>query len=494
MAVKAKEEREAFSRQKLISSLLQIKHGDLTLYTEQVLKVAEADSELLAHLIAWNVKNGKVRDAKVALPVLALRGLKPEDKDLAENAVAHLLTLSPRELIRAYQFSRDLTKGGNVITGGHRRMLEAGLKQYLAHRETNFRWWDRSVLQHRGSMKALYRAAHKKPSPRAQSILFDGKYPEKSVFAKVAALHTLTPAAAAAVILNEKLPFEVAIGAVAKAKDRDVVFALLEGMTGNQVITNTKMLEKFGVMKDPALKAAYEKAVERAKTDDRVETLKAGKAASQVKGSAAEGKLEGIQAARTKKLGSIEGDWLILGDASGSMSKSIDLARQIAALITERVSGQVYLVMFNTSPRFFEVTGKTYTQILEETRRISAGGGTSIGCGLDLMRTKGVTLQGIVIASDGGDNTKPLFHEAYQKYVQKMEIEPTVYFFRVPGDKDDLSKLMKNAGLEIDVRDMEDADYYSLPSIIPTLRASRYALFEEIMETPLLTFAQVFAG
>lgn len=486
-------EQQLYSRNKLVASLLKIKHGDLSLYIPEGLAAAKADADVLAHFIAWNHQNGKVRDSKVALPPIALRGLSAKDNDLAENAVAHMLSLSPRDLVRSYDFSKLLTKDGNVIPGGHRRLLEAGLKMYLGNREANTKWFDATVLQHRRSMKQLYRLSHKKPSTRAQAVLFDHKYPAGSVFAKVAALKTMGPREAAGVILENKIPFEIAVGAVAKAKDKEIVLALLEGMTGNQVITSTQMLQRLGVLSDPALKAAYDKALERAKKDKRVETLKAGHAAKQVKGTASAGKLEQLQEAKREQLGAIQGDWLVLGDRSGSMAQSIEVARQVAGIIASAVAGQVYLVFFDTSPICFNVTGKTYEQIIEDTRRVGAGGSTSIGCGLDYLRSRSITVNGIAIASDGGENTSPLFADIYKRYCEALSIEPPVYLFHVPGDSDTLSHSMNRAGVALEKFELGgEVDYYSLPNIVKTLRANRYALYDEIMETPLLKIADVF--
>lgn len=485
-------EQQLYSRNKLVAALLKIKHGDLSLYIPEGLAAAKADPDVLAHFIAWNHKNGKVRDAKVALPPLALRGLNSQDVDLAENAVSHMLSLSPRDLVRSYDFSKSLTSQGNNITGGHRRLLETGLKRYLEARESSTKWFDKTTLQHRRSMKQLYRLSHKKPSAHAQAILFECNYPKHSVFAKVAALKSLGAKEAAGVILEYDIPFEVAVGAVAKAKDKDIVLALIEGMTGNQIITNTQMLQRLGVMTDPALKSAYEKALERAKSDKRVETLKSGVASKKAQGKAAT-QLAELQEIKKTQLGGIEGDWLVLGDRSGSMQNAIEVARQVAGIIASCVTGSVHLIFFDTTPIHFDVTGKTYDQIVQDTRRVGAGGSTSIGCGLDYIRSRGIVVNGIAIASDGGENASPMFADVYRKYCASLSIEPPIYLFHTDGDTDALSSNLNRAGIPLEKFELGRAvDYYSLPNIVKTLRANRYALYDEIMETPLLKFNDVF--
>lgn len=440
-------EKQLYSRNKLVASLLRIKHdaGDLEtrpkrvtrtkrdnvtklldVYKTDALAAAKTDPELFAHFIAWNQKHGKVRDSKVAFPPLALRGLNSGDDELAENAIAHMMLLAPRELVRSYDFSILLTKSGLNIPGGYRRTLERGIRQYLRARELNSKWFERTVLADERSLRFLYQLAHMKPTPYAQRILFDRDYPKGSVFAKVNALPGMNPKEAATVIIDYNVPFQRIVSWVVGTKNKDLVLALIEGMTGNQIITNTAMLQKLGVMDDAALKSAYEAALARARTDKKTETLKAGRAAAQVAGTEAAVKLEQLQVAKTEQLGNIEGDWLILGDRSSSMSNAIEVARKIASFITERVAGSVYLVFFNSSPVFFDVSGKSYSEILELTKRVSANGSTSIGCGLDYLLSRKVVVNGIAIVSDGGDNSAPRFEDAYKKYAAALEVEPDI--------------------------------------------------------------------
>ena len=47
--------------------------------------------------------------------------------------------------------------------------------------------------------------------------------------------------------------------------------SLIERMSGSELINNTKMLKRFGVMENPALKAAYDNGLEKAKTEQLFE-------------------------------------------------------------------------------------------------------------------------------------------------------------------------------------------------------------------------------
>lgn len=486
------DEKLAFSRNKLLSSLMQIPHGDLIKFIGPALPAAKTDPDMFGHLIAWNHKHGKVFDSKVAFPVIGLRGLTREDRKFAENCVAHMVSLGPRELVRAYKFSHHLTKMGNYIPGGHRRMIEQAIKKYLEVREENTKWFDRSVLSHRQAMLYLYKVSHKKPSERAQKVLFDRCFDRGSVFDIVKGLRGKSQLEAAGLIRRYKIPFQIAVGSVAKAKDPDIIMAVIDTMTGNELINSTSMLKKFGVFDTPSLKAAYDAAVERSKKDKRVNVYKASKAAEHLDENTAK-KVKTIQKAQEQTIAAIDGNVLVAADASQSMEEAVEKAKMVAAVIASRVKGKVWLVFFNVQPRPFDVTGKSYDEIMSMTKGIRAHSRTSIGCPLAYIMNKDEEVNCIVIVSDGCDNEPPFFNEAYLRYVRKFNFEPTVYLLHVPGAPNVLPDYCRQSGIQIEERELdENVDYYSLPNIIQGIKTTRFALLDEVMETELLTFDNVF--
>ena len=481
-------ERTEVSRNQLVNQILHIGHGDLSIYNDVGLKAVRVEPELFGHLIAWNWNKGEVRDSKTAFPFLALRGAS--DRELYENAVSHLCLLDPRNLLKGLYYHKSLpqTKDG---AGG---ILAKGVELYLRHREKNRKLWNRTALQHRKSLKALYALNHIKPAFFAQEILFRRQYPAESVFLVLGELKNMAPQEAAGTILNHEIPFLIAVGALGGIKDKpDVILALIERMSGSELINNTNTLKRWGAFDNPVLKASYDEAMRRTAKDKRVSTLKASKAIEVVKDRKAAGKLRQIQEQRLQKLGGIEGDWLVMGDRSGSMAQSIKVACHVAGFIAQQVKGSVHLVLFNEDPTHYDVTGKSLDEIMKMTARVQATGGTSIGCGLQFLHDKGVLVNGIAICSDGGDNTMPLFHNVYGKYVGKFGVEPTVYLFHVLGDHDVLSHYCNKAGIQLEKFDLgHDVDYYSLPQLVKVLRTSKYSLCQEILDTPLLKFGDVF--
>jgi hypothetical protein len=493
----------ALSRNEILSELTKSPHGDLTAYVPTGKRAATEQPEYLARLIAWNREHGEIRDSKVALPVVTLATDGFPDA-FVENSYAHLLALDPRNLYRALRFAKT------IGTPGRKLRLEKLVTRYLRVREENTGWFDRTALQHRESLRALYSYLRIKPSDRAQIILHRGTkgggkngggkvrvgYPTGSVFEAVANLKTMTPSQAAGAIIGMKIPHLVALGALGdRVKDPAICLALIEGMTPAELVNNSKLLEKLGIKTNPALRGAYAAALGRAGANKKgAATLKAGKAAAAVDDDVLREKLLNLQEtqiARVKETKGLEGDWLVLGDKSGSMSTAIEWARQLAAHVAKFTKGDTHLFFFDSEPRYVEATGKTLEDIKSLTKHVQAGGGTSIGCGLRAAMDRRLNIDGIVLVSDGAEHHPPYFYAEYEAMVKKTDKVVPIYFCRVPGEHDTLSSQLKGRGINVQVIDVDGGDYYSIPNIISTLRANVYSLFDEIMETPLLTINDV---
>ena len=108
---------QAFIPNRVISQLLQSHHGNFNPYINPVMEMGNTNPEFVSKLITWNTKKGEIRDTKVALPIISLRTFAKDDKEFAENAVANLLMMDPRSIVKAYEFNKQLTKDGKNIPG-----------------------------------------------------------------------------------------------------------------------------------------------------------------------------------------------------------------------------------------------------------------------------------------------------------------------------------------------------------------------------------------
>lgn len=504
----------------LLSQILKSPHGKLVEYLPVCLKAAAQDPDFFAHLVAYNHVKGQVRDAKVALPIIALLAERAVANGTmlpyAENALAHLADLRPREFYRALEFAKDIKAPIRLL----RRLTE----RYLRDLETDRAAWNRAALQHRRTLHRLYAkwalgapggAKTKADWPWEKAVLF-GTAPDGSVFQKLRDLHLLTPDEIAGTIQRYQIPFVVLPGALGeKMKDPDVVLAMMKRMTSTELVTNMKWLESVGVKTVPALRAQLEESLGKAGKDRKAKaTLKTTKAAEAlVDDEVLSGKLHVLQEKQVEKVASIEGDWLVLADKSGSMEVAMEIAKQIASVLARLVKGRVHLVFFDTAPRYFDATGKTLEELQALTKALTAVGGTSIGVGLAYCLDRGFAVDGIAIVSDGCENNLPQFSTEYQRYARKFESTPTVYLYQTATflmqaaidrygkaavEREAQSQLsqflasVRMAGIDMQTFDLTGGtDYYAIPNLVATCRVQRYSLLDEIHGVPLRTLDEV---
>ena len=482
---------KGLTKQKIFAELSRSPHGKLAEYVPVGREALKQEDEFFQHLIAWNARNGQIRDSKVALPVLGLAF--ENDKELVDNSLAHLAKLNPRELLKAFMFMRELRPAGRMMT------MDRLVRDYL-HQLEGSRGWDHVAVQHMKVLRSLYAYARVKPtSDRVKAVLFGQieKHgpkmppPKGSVFEAVANLKKMTSTEAAGAIVKFKIPFLIAAGALEeRVKETDLLLALIERMSPTELTSNVKMLEKFGMKSNPALRGAFDKALEKAALSKQ-NTLKTTQAVDAVEDEALKERLRGLQKKQIAAAGGPEGDWLVLADKSGSMASAIEIARHVASSLATFVKGKVYLVFFDTAPMTVDVTGLSLDQIQKATRHIKADGGTSIGCGLNRMLQEKIALDGIAIVSDGGENTAPRFADVYKKYAAFVDKDLPVYFYDVYGDTH-FTQSLNQAGIEMQKFDVRgNVDYYSIPNLVQTMRSNRYSLVDEIMATPLLSLSDV---
>lgn len=482
------------TKQALISQLSKSPHGSLKEYLPVGKVGFQQEPEFMSRLTAWDRTHGQIRDSKVALPVIGLATLK--DSELIDNALAHIALLGPRELARAYRFALEIRLPGKM------RELRRLVESYLHEKEQD-KGWDHLAIQHRGTLKELHALTHSKPEKERTNVVLYGRnfdktkapLPKGSVFEVVANLKNMSPTEAAGSIMRYHIPFLIAMGALgSKAKEPDLVLALIGAMSPTELTTNVKMLEKLGLKTNPALRGAFDKALLKASTSKK-STLKTTQAVEAVKDEKLKEQLRGLQDKQIASVGGPDGSWLVLADKSGSMSSAIEVARHVSATLAKFVKGKVYLVFFDTAPMTVDVTGLSLDQIQRATRHITANGCTSIGVGLNRMLTEKIEVDGIAIVSDGGENTAPLFVNVYPKYSQFVGKDVPVYFYDVHGHAG-FKEAVNRAGIEMQTFDISGGtiDYYSVVNTVATLRSNSYSLVDEIMATPLLTLNSVLKG
>jgi len=373
-------------------------------------------------------------------------------------------------------------------------IFKKDLFKYLKWLESDAQRFDSVFMKYGKDLKSLYFAPGKRAFPssnRAQDILFRNKIPEDSKISIIEELSKASPVKAARLIVENKIPYPVAVGAIEKITP-SILVALINSMTSMEILNNLSSLEEKGAMKNDKIKALILEKLEKAKKDKNVSALKSKKAISvnRIKDEETIKQLEEVADKQVKKKGVIKYPIAIFVDSSSSMDSSIEVGKNVAVLISGISESDLTVITFDTIAHEITAKGKTLKDWEEAFKPVRASGCTSIGCALDYLMRKDKYVEGIVIITDEGENTSPLFHDVYVKYQEKFKVTPNIIIIRIGSSPigGSLSHYLNGKSISFDVFTPKGDDYLGLPGLIPLLtKGSKLDLVYEIMDTPLLT-------
>ena len=460
----------------MLNSLLTTPHRQLERVAELHKTMVQSDPIFYGHLAVWYQRNGDVRDHKEVFIGNLLTSALTEHRDAG---FVLLQKFPPYQVARIVDFMKQ-------HQGKMPRSARTAVCRYLKKREQNSEFFDRAALRGRKAMKHLYATLHIKPSERADAVLFKGKPPADSLaFTLKQLAKAATPAEQAQKIVEHNIPYTVAIGAV-KQLTPTVLVALIDAMTPQEVINNLKSLQARGAMNNPEVKALIDGKLEQAQSDSRISALKSRVAADVTQLDAeTKARLECVMNEQVKKRGKITKPTALLVDKSSSMESAIEIGKQIAALISGVTEADLFVYAFDTMPYPVKAKGNQLSNWEKAFRHLSAGGATSIGCGLEAMRLKKQVVEQIILVTDQGENSAPYFVDTFDAYCQELSVKPNIIIVKVGYSYDWMERKLKQKQLQVDTLEFK-GDYYSLPNLIPLLsRPSRLELLMEILEMPL---------
>jgi hypothetical protein len=506
--------REQDLRLDLLNSLLTTPHRQLAQIWPVHQEMVAKDPLFYVRLGAWYADHGDVRDHKEMFIVTLILSDFEGHRDVG---LAMVRGLPPYEVVRVLDFIHGRKKTKKVHAeapeGNKRRKrpakalaegpvqtvvedfglfrnppraLKTEITRYLREREADAEWFDGSVLVARKAIKRLYALLHVKPGERAQQILFDEDPPAHS---RLAALKDLarakSPIEQARTIIEHRIPYRVA-ATVVQQLTPSVLLALIEVMSPQELINNLAALKRRGAMDNSDLKALIEEKLEAAKVGTRVSAFKAEEAIKAANLSDdVRKKLEQVADTQVKVKGRIARPTALFIDKSGSMELAIELGKRLGALISAICEKELYVYAFDTMAYPIERAGNDLASWEKALKGITAGGGTSCGVPLDFMTRKRQYVEQIIVVTDEGENTAPLFVEALAKYREAVKADPNVCFVRTPGASTQLEEQCRKAGVLCDAFQFT-GDYYALPNLVPLLsRPSKLELLMEIMDYPL---------
>jgi hypothetical protein len=463
-------------RLEMLNSLLTTPHRDLGKVAKVHADMLELDPIFYGHIAVWYHANGDVRDHKEVFVGNLLGSPLEAHRDAG---FVLLQSLPPYQVDRVIKFMKRHLKRVP-------RSTKTAVKTYLRTREQNDKLFDRAALRAKKALKSLYAGLHIRPNQRADMVLFKNCPPEGSLAAAVKALAAAeTPADQARVIVDQKIPYTIAVGAVRKVTP-SVLVALIDGMSPAEVINNLKGLRARGAMDCPEVKQLIDGKLEAARTDKRVSAYKAKVAATSagVDKDTVES-LAAVTQDQVRAKGRIKRPTALLVDKSSSMSDAIDVGKQLGALISGIADDELVVYAFDTMPYEIKAVGSDIADWERAFEHIRPGGCTSVGSPLEAMRTRKQKVEQIVLITDEGDNTSPYFVDAYERYARELAVAPNVLIVKVGRACDFVTNGLRDKRVMVDTYTF-NGDYYSLPNLIPMMsRPSRLDLLLEILGTPL---------
>lgn len=509
---------EQDTRVEILNTLLKTPHRRLDEVHLVHQEMLESDPRFYPHLAVWYFGKGEVRDHKEMFVVCLVMSPRKGHRDVG---LALLRQLPPHQVLRVVDFIRGTVTKRKVreeapkakgkakqrkakqpapavvveqrqgLFASPPRSLRTEVERYLREREGDATRFDRVVLQSRKDLKRLYALFHVKPGPRAQAILFDNQPPEDS------RLHTLKliakendPVAQAKLIAEHKIPYRIA-STVIRGMQPAVLAALIDAMTPQELINNMASLKRRGALDNAQLKKLVDSKLKSAQQDKRVQAYKAKEAikAAGLTGEVAD-QLDQVTEQRIKAKGRIRQATAILVDKSGSMVEAIELGKRLATMLSSVMEAPLYVYAFDTMAHAIEVPKKATLKAWEQAfEGIEAIGGTSCGVALEWMRRKKQQVEQLIVITDEGENTQPVFVTAYAGYAGVYG-EPRVVFVKTRNASDYLERQCKTKGIDFEAFQF-DGDYYALPNLVPLLaQPSKIDLVMEIMDTELPERAQ----
>ncbi len=463
-------------RLEMLNSLLTTPHRELGKVAEVHKLMVELDPIFYGHLAVWYQRNGDVRDHKEVFVGHLLTS------QLNEHRGAGFMMLQefpPYQVARIVDFMKQ-----------HQQKLprsaRTAVRRYLQVRERNAEFFDRAAVRGRKAMKHLYASLHIKPSVRANAVLFKDAPPEDSLaFALKQLAKAETPLAQAQLIAEHKIPYTVAIGAV-RAVTPEVLVALVNSMSPQEVINNLKSLQARGAMDKAEVKALIEGKLVEATTSNRVSAFKAMKAAEvAIVDDATAAQLEKIVDEQVKQKGKITKSTALFVDKSPSMTQALEVGKRIAAIISGITQAELFVYAFDSYSYPVIAQGKELSDWEKAFKPLRIEGGTSIGVALETMRQKQQAVEQIIIVTDEGENTAPYFNLVYPRYCEELKVSPNVVIVKVGHHSNYLERKLQQDQVSFETFTFA-GDYYSLPNLVPLLsRPSRLELLMEILETPL---------
>jgi hypothetical protein len=281
---------------------------------------------------------------------------------------------------------------------------------------------------------------------------------------------------------------------------RAILSAAIESncLSNKDLIILTPTIEELGLMTVGEVKAKWERAIRKAEDDTRAVNI-----AKNVKSKELKEKLqEAADTALTKTMTEVTKNIRIytIVDISGSMEKSIDEAKVLAAQFLQGFPlDRAHVAVFNTSARIITIKHASAAGVEQAFKGVTASGGTRHAAGVVAHmanKPKDDEDSIFIFIGDGGEGGN------FADVVRQSGLRPTAFgFLRMPGEHGSIIEKTATAlGIPCFPINRETfSDVYAIPRTLRALIAStpvgtvaraaaapRKTLIDQILATPLL--------
>lgn len=475
----------------ILNSLLTSTHRKIDDNQKFHSEVCAIDPIFYTHLAAWYNNNGDLSDHKLQF----IANLCVSDfEGHRDCGLAMLRELPPFHLTRIIdiiRYGEIKPAKGTKPKRNIPRSTRTEIISYLKEREQDHEWLDNAIITARKHFKQLYATLHIKPSSRAQAILFEDNPPIDSKCYAIKIIARESDPTKQAELLNKyKMPYRIA-STVIKSITPSILAVLIDLMSPQELINSMSSLQKHGAFNNDDIKALVEKKLKVAKTSKKVGALK-GMEAVKAAGLTEDlnEKLKDIVDSQIKNKGRIKRSTAIFVDKSQSMTQAIELAKQVATLVSATMDADLYCYVFDVMARKIIPLGKEYKHWDAAFMGTNASGGTMPGAAVQQLLRNNEKVEQIIMITDEGEN-----HISYMPALKQYEIQtgikPYTYIIRCGsrqyGVSDRITKSLQTANYDVDAYDFSsNSDYNSLPNIVQFLtRPSRLELLMDIMDYKL---------
>lgn len=469
-------EQEIVARLRLLDRLLTTPHRNVDKLFPLHNELLQQDPLFYGHLAVWYLSKGDVRDHKEVFLSHLLTSELPEHR---EAGFVLLQSMPPYQVARVIRCVKELCPRLP-------RSTKTAVRSYLSYREARPERFDRAVMRQRKAMKFLYASLHIKPSQRADRILFKNDPPADSLLAHVAQFSKAKePAVQAELLRSYRIPYPVAVGAI-HTYTAEVLQALVSAMTPQEVINNMSSLQRHEGWSSDEVQAEVTSKLVEARSDKRVSAFKARKAA-EVSGVAQDTArlLEDVVHEQTQQKGRIQCPTALLIDKSSSMYASMEVGKQIAAMVSSVAESGLFVYAFDEQAYPIHSEGTKLSDWDMAFQMVFPGGGSCPGAAVRDLLADNHFVEQIILITDEQEHHHPFLAPSIQAYQDAMNVSCRVVLVRVGARVEFLQRSLHLHGIDTDTFTFE-GDYYALPNLLPMLsHPSRLSFVLEILSTPL---------